>query len=338
MRGIFAGVVAVAVAALAAYLLLTRSGRMEAVQAEPAAIATRAAPPTALPAKRPRKIATAAAPAGAAQVSAPLPHSLVGTDVDGALPVDARGHLVLGPEVIRLFDYFLSATGEEPDELIRQRVLAEIQRRLHEPAASEARALFDQYLDYRAKGKGLSALDGDDLQSRLDAVKTLRREVFGADAEQQLFGDQEAVDAVAVERARIEADGALSPEQKRDREEALEAQLPERVRRERAETIAPLVQMQAEEELRREGATEEDLQHYREETAGPEAAQRLAALDQERARWQKRLSAFEAELGQIRASGLSPDAQSAEIQDALSREFDARERLRVSAIEHLGAN
>src|SRR5262245_46940633 len=56
--------------------------------------------------------ASPAAPSGASD-SPPLPGSLQGTDEDGALRVDEAGDLVVGPEVLRLFDYYLSATGEE---------------------------------------------------------------------------------------------------------------------------------------------------------------------------------------------------------------------------------
>src|SRR5262244_2505399 len=45
----------------------------------------------------------------------PAPRSLLGTDVDGTLAVDARGDLVVSPELRRFYEYFLSTTGEEPE-------------------------------------------------------------------------------------------------------------------------------------------------------------------------------------------------------------------------------
>ena len=68
----------------------------------------------------------------------PLPRSLEGTEVDGGLAADPEGHLIVGPGVRALFDYFLSATGEEPAELIRARIIAEIEERLPPTAAREA--------------------------------------------------------------------------------------------------------------------------------------------------------------------------------------------------------
>src|SRR5689334_7743323 len=49
----------------------------------------------------------------------PLPRSLQDTQVDGGLAADANGHLIVAPGVRALFDYFLSATGEESPQIIR---------------------------------------------------------------------------------------------------------------------------------------------------------------------------------------------------------------------------
>ena len=45
---------------------------------------------------------------------AKLPASFKGTEVDGQFQLDAAGNLIIGPELRQLFDYFLSAIGEEP--------------------------------------------------------------------------------------------------------------------------------------------------------------------------------------------------------------------------------
>src|SRR5262245_39528498 len=50
---------------------------------------------------------------GIAMDPAPLPGSLRGTEEDGALEVGDDGDLVIGARVLRLFDYYLSAGGEE---------------------------------------------------------------------------------------------------------------------------------------------------------------------------------------------------------------------------------
>ena len=86
-----------------------------------------------------------------------LPASLRGTEVDGALPVDANGNLVVGPAVRRFFDYFLSAAGEESEAALQTRLGAEIRARLDGAAAAQALDLLDRYMEYRARARDLGA-------------------------------------------------------------------------------------------------------------------------------------------------------------------------------------
>jgi len=85
------------------------------------------------------------------QVAAPeaLPGSLDGTEADGAIAVDAAGHLVISLELRRLFDHFLAATGEEPLATIRARIIAVLHDRLPATAAGQAIEILDRYLAYR---------------------------------------------------------------------------------------------------------------------------------------------------------------------------------------------
>src|SRR5437870_454478 len=75
-----------------------------AAESSPRALLARAANP---PARVPAKTAAAEPPLG------PNPASLQGTEEDGALRVDDRGDLLVGPEILAFFDYYLAATGEE---------------------------------------------------------------------------------------------------------------------------------------------------------------------------------------------------------------------------------
>ena len=60
-----------------------------------------------------------------------LPRSLQGTKVDGEIIIDANKQLVVTEGLRRLFDYFLSALGEEDEATIIQRVESYI--RNHSP-------------------------------------------------------------------------------------------------------------------------------------------------------------------------------------------------------------
>jgi hypothetical protein len=123
------------------------------------------------------------APGGSGPAVPPLPASLRGTEVAGALPVDARGHLRVVPAVLELFDWFLAASGEEPIAQTRARIEAEIRVRLEPPAEGEALALLDRYLAYREAVRVLAESDasGLSLERRFQRVRELRRANFGGE-------------------------------------------------------------------------------------------------------------------------------------------------------------
>src|SRR5262249_46952091 len=118
-----------------------------ALVAEMALLQSRASVP-----RRPVAAVTRAGLVFGAAAPAPLPPppaSLDGTEVDGRLAVDAHGDLVVSPEVRRFFEYFLSASGEETDAVMRRRLEAAIDARVPPRAAAQARTLFAQFLAVR---------------------------------------------------------------------------------------------------------------------------------------------------------------------------------------------
>lgn len=73
-----------------------------------------------------------------------------------------------------------------------------------------------------------------------------------------------------------------------------------------------------------------------EPAAEVEAADRLAAHDERRAVWERRLAAYRSARDAITAdAGLDPAARDAEIETLRARLFDARERIRVRALDEI---
>lgn len=284
-------------------------------------------------------------PAGESEVErlarGPLPRSLRGTEVGGGLTLGEDGHFVPTPDAIALFDYFLAASGEEPEAVLRQRIVDRIRATLPAPAAAEAEALLDTYLRFRAALRELAEA-GDapaDLERRLQWVRELRREHFGATAE-TLFGEEEETIRIDLERRRVAADPALDETEKRARLEALDERLPESVRAARERARAPSATQQEVEALREAGASEQEVFALREERFGREAAERLAALDVEQQRWQDRLAAYRAErdalVTELEASGAGPAARDDAIEALRQRRFSEAELLRVRALDGAG--
>jgi hypothetical protein len=95
-------------------------------------------------------------------------------------------------------------------------------------------------------------------------------------------------------------DPGLAEEERAARLAAMEAELPESAREARAAATAALTLRRDETRLRAEGASDAEIGALREARFGPEAAARLAALDQARAAWSARVSAYRAERERVR--------------------------------------
>lgn len=287
--------------------------------------------------------AVAAAPAAPARLAragpdlGPLPRSLRGTTPPVGLVVDAAGDLVPTPALHALFEHFLAASGEESPATIRARIVAELEERLPPRAARQGEALLDLYLAYR---EALRELDdarlaaSADLERRLQWLRETRREIFGADVADALFGTEEDALRVALEQRRVAADPSLDAETRRARLEELETRLPEPVRAAREAALAPLRLIEEEAALRDAGASDAEIQALHERRLGPEAAARLEAMDRSRAEWEQRVTRYRAERGALDAdAGASPAARADALEALRVEHFGPEELTRVRALD-----
>jgi lipase chaperone LimK len=291
-------------------------------------------PPAAVEAAPPEPSLRAGAPSSARLP--PGPASLRGTEVDGELTVGADGHLLPTPGAITLFDYFLSTSGEEPSLRIRARIVAHIRANAPPIAAAEAEALLDTYLQYRERMRALTA-EGTppaELERRLQWIREERRRAFGAEVAEALFGEEERVVSLDLERRRVAGDPSLSSAERARRLEQIEARLPQPAREARDRAALPARVEREVEELRAAGAGAAEIFAARERAFGAPAARRLAALDAEREAWQERLADYRDARARIAAdTSLTAEAREAKLQALLDERFDARERLRIRALE-----
>jgi lipase chaperone LimK len=302
------------------------------------------------PAPTPTTAAAPAAPAAAATAAEsppppkapPAPRALRGTRPSGELRVDADGHFVPGPESLLFFEYFLSASNELPIDALVARTVGAIRARLGPPADAEAEAFLADYLDYLAAGDREFATPGlagsADLERRFQWVRELRREHFGAELAERLFGDEETAARIHLERRRIRSDPDLSAEERRARLAALEAGYPESVREARARATEPLRHAREEAMLRAAGASPGEIHELRVERFGPEAAERMAALDARRARWDERLVDYRVERDAIAAATPDPVERAAALAALRAERFTPDEARRVRALDAVGAD
>ncbi|HEX4869715.1 MAG TPA: lipase secretion chaperone [Moraxellaceae bacterium] len=270
-----------------------------------------------------------------------LPGSLQGTEVDGELEVDAAGHLRITGGIRRLFDYFLSAVGEEPVETIIKRIRAYIRHKLPAGAAAEAERLLDSYIGYK---RGLDAIpqaqsgtgqvDIEALRRQLQQVQALRSQFFSPEVIAAFFGDEDTYDRYTLERLAVLQDKSLTPAQRAARLAALEQQLPEQMR----ESIKVINQVQNLEALtqdwKKRGGTPAELRQIRESIVGAEAADRLESLDRENAQWDQRMNSWYAERAAVLANkSLSEQDRQAQLEALRNSRFSEAERARVQSLE-----
>jgi lipase chaperone LimK len=298
---------------------------------------TPAAPPPLTP---PQPDSSAHQPPALTAGVTPLPPSFAGTQVDGQFRVDEHGNLLISIDIRRIFDYFLSAYGEESIKVSIERLQAYVRSQLDEPAQSQALALLEQYLDYKRQliqlEKDLPQMASlDAMRQREQAVQNLRASLFSAEAHQAFFAQEEAYNQFTLQRLAIRHDQTLSDQQKAEAMDRLRAGLPEELQ----EMVVPQLQTELRQQtaaLQAEGASPAQIQQLRLQLVGAEATARLEALDQKRQQWQQRLDGYRQEKSRIESnSGLSEADRQAAIANLAAERFDPRERLRLEAAEQL---
>ena len=268
-----------------------------------------------------------------------LPASLRGTSVpDGWARTDRLGNLIPTPQLRQLFEYFLSALGEESLAQLVARIESAL-RVLAEPARSQARAVLGDYLDYKLAVSELEqaygetpVMDPAEVQRRMAEIHGLRRTWMDAATVEAFFAADEAMDRFQLEQRRIRANGQLSATQKQEALRQAEQALPPALREAREQTRRFTRYEQMQQEL---AGDPEALQAWREQAFGVAAAERLAEVEQARKAWDRRWQVYARERDRLNASGLAPP----ELEDALerlrSRHFSKTEQVRARALDSI---
>ncbi|MDO9195137.1 lipase secretion chaperone [Rhodoferax sp.] len=244
-------------------------------------------------------------------------------------------------ELKRLFDYYLSAVGEQSIEAITQQISSELERRLPADQAREAKRLLALYLEFKRELVALEQkpeLAGSGVQAirrRLMAMQDLRSGFFSAQETQGMFGFDDAYDMDAVARLEISQNPALSDAQKKEQLAALDAAMPAALRNERdASRVVVRIEQMAE-AMRAKGANEDEVYRMRARELDPQAASRLAEVDREEQAWKSRIAIYlneRSRLLQVHADG--PDSQRQLALTQLQQsQFTPEERRRLAAYE-----
>ena len=279
-----------------------------------------------------------------------MPRSLQDTDVDGEIIIDENKNLVVTEGLRRLFDYFLSAMGEEDEATIVQRVEAYIRSHTPEPAASSAIEIFAQYREYLKALDGLQSSYGNlqmqatqagevDLslieQRRQDMIR-LRKQIFTPETIEAFFAGEDAYEDYSMAMVRIEQDSSLSEAQKQASRADYISRLPDGVIKQNFEQQANFGElMQRTEELKAKGASPEALYAMRRQIVGEAAATRLAEVDKQENDFDARFNDYQAKRQALIAQAGSEAKAQAQITELERSQFDELERKRLTGYAQL---
>lgn len=263
--------------------------------------------------------------------------SMEGTHPDGDIRQDAGARLVVDAELGHLFDYYLAGLGERSLDDIRTQIERELDRRLLPPAAAQAKRLLAQYLRYKRAlvdvERGLAAT-GDlarDARARLNAMQQLRLNYFTPAESAGLFGAGDAYDEDTLVRLEINGDRSLSEEQRQQKLAALDAKLPAAVRENRDAPAKVLRLEESVQQLRAQGAGDNEVYRLRAAALTPAAAARLADLDREEADWKQRIGDYQAQRIQLLNAATAPSPEA--LQQLRDARFTPEEQRRLGAYE-----
>ncbi|NEX59953.1 lipase chaperone [Noviherbaspirillum sp. 17J57-3] len=259
--------------------------------------------------------------------------SLEGTEPDGKLAFAGNQAGVASAELLRFFEYYLSAIGEKEVPAIRAAIESEIDRQLPPERRLPARDVLRRYLDYKLalvdveqQQRGESALGM--ARARYSAMQDTRRRFFNDAEIEAMFRESDAYDRDALARMEIDQDPDASLEQKRERLAALDAALPPALREAKLEPFAVARMDDEVRAMRAGGASDDEIYRKRAQAFSPDAAARLAQVDRDEQEWKRRVDAY---LMQRTQAGPALDAQA--LQHLRDEYFTQDEQRRLAAYE-----
>lgn len=216
----------------------------------------------------------------------------------------ARGEALVPCAGLRgRFEYYLLALGEVPMGGIRTLVADEAERELGPKLAGDVMAMWERYLQVRGY-KPRTVFQQEQLHTWMPVLEDLRaqrRQILGADWAQAFYADEEG----NFERLHAQLQSGMPPP---------------------PDPGEPVPQMAP-------GKDPAAVHAERVARYGPEAAARLAKVDEEWADWERRLSAARQEWSRLQTNaGLSEVQRREQMAGYVAQHFKHEEHLRVQAL------
>lgn len=278
-----------------------------------------------------------------------MPQSLTDSPLPSALDTNEHGQLIINMKVKRLFEFYLSAMGEETLAECILRIRHALAQQL--PKAELAKGLeilegFLQYQNHMGEIKNDFSARYDDQTYDLERIKEMKQTVresrslfLPQEASLAFYQQEDEYDDYMIKKVAIRSNRELTAAQKQIEYERLNQESPAWIsQQEQQASLINTVQTQ-EKKLRENGADESAIHALRVESYGEQAAQNLTTLDQNRAQWAARVTQYRLESESILLnSSYTQEEKNQLLQDIRQQHFSGSELIRINALDKIAAD
>ncbi len=288
-------------------------------------------------------------PEQAAIFHSSLPQSLSSSPLPSRLDINEQGQLVINMKVKRLFEFYLSAMGEESLAECILRIRHDLSQQLEAGALDSALNLLEGFLQYQnhigdIKNDFLAryqdqAYELERVSEMKQSVRQSRSLFFSEHANNAFYKQEDEYDHYMLKKVAIKSDRTLTAEQKRAQYQLLDSDSPQWIsQQEQQANLVSRVQ-EKEQALRQSGGDELAIRQLRVDNYGEQAAQNLAVLDQQRALWSQRVDQYRLESLQILASTAFTQQEKNQLLDDIRQQhFSGNELVRISALDKIDSD
>ncbi|CAM3192135.1 lipase secretion chaperone [Moritella viscosa] len=281
-----------------------------------------------------------------------LPSSLLGSTLPLTLDVSESGELIINKKIQHLFDFYLSAMGEESLDIIVTRIKHSLTSQLVDPALTQGMEILTGYLQYLNEVSAIKQQFEQNIDPNntgeyaLDNVIQVREMVLDArtryldsDVIDAFFGQADEYEDYMLSLAMINKNNELDTAEKQSAKAALDAAAPEWLLAQQRNANLLNKYRDQYKTLQEQGASQTELKDFTQQSFSPEVADRLATLDEKRQLWQAKLDEYKEQLAVITSATNNSDNDTTSEQQQLEitqlREiyFTPQEIKRVSALD-----
>jgi lipase chaperone LimK len=285
----------------------------------------------------------------AALFHASLPQSLIDSPPPSALDINEQGQLIINMKVKRLFEFYLSAMGEDTLAECILRIRHNLSQQLKADALATALNLLEGFLQYQnhiGEIKNDFLARYEDQSYKLERVSEMKRSVresrslfFSEQANIAFYKQEDEYDDYMLKKVAIRSDNTLTIKQKRAHQALLNNASPQWItQQDQQANLVSQVQVQ-EKALRENGGDDLAIRQLRVANYGEQGAKNLAVLDQQRAQWSNRVAQYHLESQQIQINSAYTQQEINQLLgDIRQQHFSGSELIRISALDKINTD